>query len=42
VTHPHVVPNPKTLVHLWNTNQDLFDKIGELSIPPLTAAQLPL
>jgi len=27
--------------HLWNTNEDLFDEIWELSVPPLTATQLP-
>jgi len=28
ITHPHVVPKPsKTLVHLWNTNEDIFDEI---------------
>jgi len=26
-----------TFVHLQNTNEDLFDEIGELSVPPLTA-----
>ncbi len=24
----------KTFVHLWNTNEDIFDEIQELSDPP--------
>ncbi len=33
ITHPHVVPNRKTFVHLQNTNQDIFVEIQELSHP---------
>ncbi len=25
----------KTFVHLWNTNDDIFDEIWELSDPPI-------
>jgi len=32
----------KIFVHLRNTNEDLPDEIGELSVPPLTAKQLPI
>ncbi len=30
----------KTFVYFWNTNQDIFDEIRELSGPQYTAAQL--
>jgi len=30
----------KTFVHLQNTNEDICDEIGELSVPPKTATQL--
>ncbi len=33
ITHPHVIPNRKTFVHLLNTNLDIFDEIQELSDP---------
>jgi len=26
----------KTFVHFWDTSEDLFDEIQELSVPPLT------
>jgi len=27
----------KTSVHLWNTNEDLFDEIQELSVPSIVS-----
>ncbi len=33
LVHPHVVPNP--FVHLWNTNKDVFNDYGKISVPPL-------
>jgi len=32
----------KTFVHLRNTNEDIFNEIITISVPPLTAVQLPL
>jgi len=29
----------KTFIHLWNTNKDLIDEIGQISVPPLPATQ---
>jgi len=37
ITHPHVVPNPKTFIHLHNTNEDMFFLISEqIQSNPLT------
>jgi len=36
IAHPHAVP------HLRNTNEDHLHKIREISVPKLTALQLPL
>ncbi len=33
ITKPHLIPNPKTSVHLKKANEDIFDEIGELSDP---------
>jgi len=33
ITHSHVFPNHKTVVCLWNTNEDIFNEIEEISVP---------
>jgi len=32
----------KTFFHLYNINEDIFDKIRVISVPPYTAMELPL
>jgi len=36
ITHHHVIPiqTHKTFVDLWHTNEDMFDKMGEIFVPP--------
>jgi len=35
-THHQVITNRNTFVHLRNTNEDIFNQIREIYVPPLT------